>query len=128
MGAERRLLYVMWQATRVHLPDISLQLSNARATPGSTSGTRPPFGKRQMNYLELDKEIAHLERVFALISNNDRIPLSYWHARLRKLPAPSLMPTQRERIARLHAILRALEESEEALCGEPPLRPTGTWL
>jgi hypothetical protein len=79
-----------------------------------------------MNYQELDKEIAHLERVFGMISTNDRIPLSYWHNRLRNLPRPTLMPTQRERIARLEETLRSLNEADEASFAEAPLRPTGT--
>jgi hypothetical protein len=79
-----------------------------------------------MNYQELDKEIAHLERVFGMISTNDRIPLSYWHNRLRNLPRPRLIPTQRERIARLEETLRSLNEADEASFAEAPLRPTGT--
>ncbi|MFM0627277.1 hypothetical protein [Paraburkholderia xenovorans] len=79
-----------------------------------------------MNYQELDKEIAHLERVFGMISSNDRIPLSYWHNRLRNLPKPTLMPTQRERIARLEETLRSLNEADEASFAGAPLRPTGT--
>jgi hypothetical protein len=79
-----------------------------------------------MNYQELDKEIAHLERVFAMISTNDRIPLSYWHARVRDLPRPTLMPIQRARIARLEATLRALNDADDASYAQAPLRPTGT--
>lgn len=79
-----------------------------------------------MNYQELDKEIAHLERVFGMISTNDRIPLSYWHSRLRNLPRPTLMPIQRARIARLEATLRSLTETDQASLAEPRLRPTGT--
>lgn len=79
-----------------------------------------------MNYQELDKEIAHLERVFGMISANDRIPLSYWHTRLRNLPRPTLMPAQRARIARLEETLRSLAEANEASSTEAPLRPTGT--
>jgi hypothetical protein len=61
-----------------------------------------------------------------MISTNDRIPLSYWHIRLRNLPRPTLMPIQRARIARLEATLRSLTEADEASIAEPRLRPTGT--
>ncbi|ASW00534.1 hypothetical protein [Paraburkholderia aromaticivorans] len=79
-----------------------------------------------MNHQEIDREIAHLERVFAVISNNDRIPLSYWQSRLHGLARPCLMPTQRERVARLADMLRLLKEAEEAPRAKAPLRPTGT--
>jgi hypothetical protein len=79
-----------------------------------------------MSYQDIDKEIAHLERVFGLISINDRIPLSYWRNRLRLLPRTLLMPTQRTRLARLEAALRALEQSAQKLMAEPPIRSTGT--
>lgn len=81
-----------------------------------------------MNHQEIDREIAHLERVFAVISGNDRIPLSYWQNRLHGLARPWLMPTQRERVARLAAMLRLLKEAEEKLRGGSgsPLRSTGS--
>jgi len=79
-----------------------------------------------MNHQEIDREIAHLERVFVAISNTDRIPLSYWHNRLRGLARPSLMPTQRARVARLAEILRLLKEAEEAMRAKAPLRASGT--
>ncbi|MFM0729925.1 hypothetical protein PQQ52_05430 [Paraburkholderia sediminicola] len=79
-----------------------------------------------MSYQDIDKEIAHLERVFGLISTNDRIPLSYWRNRLRMLPKTLLMPTQRARLARLDAALRSLEQSAQKLVAEPPMRSTGT--
>jgi len=62
-----------------------------------------------MNHHELEKELAHLEYVFGLISPADRIPLSYWRSRLDSLPASSLIPAQRSRLARLETALRALE-------------------
>ena len=81
-----------------------------------------------MNHQEIDREIAHLERVFAVISSNDRIPLAYWQNRLLGLARPCLMPTQRARVARLTAMLRVLKEAQETLRAgaESPLRPSGT--
>ncbi|MFM0014476.1 hypothetical protein PQR46_15215 [Paraburkholderia sediminicola] len=79
-----------------------------------------------MSYQDIDKEIAHLELVFGLISTNDRIPLSYWRNRLGRFPKASLMPTQRARLARLEAALRSLEQSARTLTDEPPMRATGT--
>ncbi|CAE6801357.1 hypothetical protein [Paraburkholderia haematera] len=79
-----------------------------------------------MSYQDIDKEIAHLEHVFRLISANDRIPLSYWRNRLGMLPKTLLMPTQRARLARLEAALRKLEQSAQKLMAERPMRATGT--
>jgi hypothetical protein len=79
-----------------------------------------------MSYHDIDKEIAHFELVFGLISANDRIPLSYWRNRLSMLPKTSLMPIQRARLARLDAALRTLEQSAQALAAKPPMRSTGT--
>ena len=79
-----------------------------------------------MNHQEINREIAHLERVFVVISTSDRIPLSYWQERLRGLVSPCLMPSQRERVARLMEMLRLLKKAEEALRAKPPLRRTGT--
>lgn len=66
-----------------------------------------------MSYHDIDKEIAHLEVVFGLISTRDRFPLSYWHERLCALHSASLMPAQRVRLARLEATLHSLRESEQ---------------
>jgi hypothetical protein len=71
--------------------------------------------EHQMGYQEIDREIAHLEVVFGLISARDRFPLSYWHQRLRALHRESMVPTQRERVARLEAMLRSLGASEETV-------------
>ncbi|MCC8394649.1 hypothetical protein LJ656_18820 [Paraburkholderia sp. MMS20-SJTR3] len=60
-----------------------------------------------MSYQDIDKEIAHLEVVFGLISPRDRFPLSYWQRRLHALMSLSLMPAQRERVVRLEAMLRS---------------------
>lgn len=79
-----------------------------------------------MNHQEIDREIAHLERVFVAISTNDRIPLSYWQERLRGLVEPCLMPSQRERVARLVEMLRLLKEAQEALRAKAPLRRAGS--
>jgi hypothetical protein len=66
-----------------------------------------------MSHQDLDKEIAHLEIVFGMISARDRFPLSYWHKRLHALHRSSMVPAQRERFARLEAILRSLEASQQ---------------
>ena len=79
-----------------------------------------------MTYQDIDKEIAHLEVVFGLISPRDRFPLSYWHQRLRVLHSASMMPAQRARVARLEATLRALRESEETASAGPPHHSTVT--
>jgi len=77
-----------------------------------------------MSYHDIDKEIAHLEVVFGLISTRDRFPLCYWHQRLCTLLCASLMPAQRARIARLEATLRSLRESEQtAGTGSPRHSP-----
>jgi hypothetical protein len=60
-----------------------------------------------MSYQDIDKEIAHLQMVFALISPRDRFPLSYWHRRLHALTRSSMMPAQRARIVQLEAMLRS---------------------
>lgn len=75
-----------------------------------------------MTHHDLDKEIAHLEYVFGLISRTDRIPLSYWRTRLDSLPSSSLIPTQRNRLARLETTLRAIEAAAEATLDAMPLR------
>jgi len=77
-----------------------------------------------MSYHDIDKEIAHLEVVFGLISTRDRFPLSYWHERLCTLHSTSLMPAQRARLARLEATLHSLRESEQtAGTGSPHHSP-----
>ncbi|CAE6810562.1 hypothetical protein R69927_04275 [Paraburkholderia domus] len=75
-----------------------------------------------MSYQDIDNEIAHFELVFGKISPNDRIPLSYWRNRLDMLPETLLMPTQRARLARLDATLRALELSANTPAAEEPPR------
>jgi len=72
-----------------------------------------------MSHQDIDKEIAHLERVFGQISANDRIPLSYWRNRLKMLPRASLMPTQRARLERLAAALHSMEQAAQKLAVEP---------
>jgi hypothetical protein len=79
-----------------------------------------------MSYQDIDKEIAHLEFVFGLISTRDGFPRSYWHQRLRTLYRSSMMPTQRVRVARLEATLRALDAEEETRRAEPPQRSAAT--
>jgi hypothetical protein len=68
-----------------------------------------------MSYQNVDKEIAHLEHVFRVISGRDRFPLSYWQKRLHALRIASMMPTQRQRVVRLEATLRLLAESWDGL-------------
>jgi hypothetical protein len=79
-----------------------------------------------MSYQDIDKEIAHLEVVFGLISTSDRFPLSYWHHRLRVLYRSSMMPAQRVRVERLEATLRSLGAAEETRSAAPPQRSTAT--
>jgi hypothetical protein len=84
------------------------------------------FWTHQMGHQDIDKEIAHLEVVFGLISTRDRFPLSYWHQRLRALHRESMMPSQRLRIARLEATLRLLREEEETTRTERQRDSTAT--
>lgn len=79
-----------------------------------------------MSYQDIDKEIAHLEVVFGLISAHDRFPLSYWHRRLRALHRSSMMPSQRARVARLEATLRSLGVAEETVAVARPRDSTAT--
>lgn len=78
-----------------------------------------------MSYQDYDKEIAHLERVFVLISTYNRIPLSYWRNRLNALSRSALMTTQRARVVRLEALLSLLEQAEETAAA-PPMSSNGT--
>jgi hypothetical protein len=68
-----------------------------------------------MGYQDIDREIAHLEVVFGMIPTRNRLPLSYWHQRLRALRDASMMPTQRARVERLEATLLALGEPKETV-------------
>jgi hypothetical protein len=61
-----------------------------------------------MSYLDIDKEIAHLETVFNVLSGRDRFPLSYWHRRLHALNRSSMVPAQRQRVAHLERTLRSV--------------------
>lgn len=61
-----------------------------------------------MSYQDIDKEIAHLEAVFNMLSPRDRLPLSYWHRRLHALNSSSMVPAQRQRVAHLEATLRSV--------------------
>ncbi|KXU83443.1 hypothetical protein CI15_30645 [Paraburkholderia monticola] len=61
-----------------------------------------------MSYLDIDREIAHLEAVFHVLSARDRFPLSYWQRRLHALNLSSMVPVQRERVAHLEATLRSV--------------------
>ncbi|SMG57816.1 hypothetical protein [Paraburkholderia susongensis] len=66
-----------------------------------------------MSYQDIDKEIAHLEVVFGLISTRDRFPLSYWHRRLHALNRLSMVPVQRERVAQLESTLRSVGAAQD---------------
>jgi hypothetical protein len=74
-----------------------------------------------MSYQDIDKEIAHLQMVFALISPRDRFPLSYWHRRLHALTRSSMMPTQRARVAKLEAMLRSAGARIDEVTTKAPL-------
>jgi hypothetical protein len=80
----------------------------------------------QMSYLNLDREVAHLERVFGRLSANDGLPLWYWENRLRVLLSGPVMPAQQARLMRLRAVLQALRESGETVCDAPPSRSKET--
>jgi|GEM_PF-3836795 len=74
-----------------------------------------------MSYQDIDKEIAHLQVVFALISPRDRFPLSYWHRRLHALTRSSMMPAQRARVVKLEAMLRSVGARIDQVTGAAPL-------
>lgn len=84
-----------------------------------------------MSYQDIDREIAHLEAVFHVLSPRDRFPLSYWQGRLQALSRASMVPAQRQRVALLEAKLRSLASRLENLSGathlglaaSPPPRP-----
>lgn len=74
-----------------------------------------------MSYLDIDKEIAHLQAVFNVLSPRDRLPLSYWHRRLHALNRSSMVPAQRQRVAHLEATLRSFGARLDQLPGAPRL-------
>ncbi|CAB3773135.1 hypothetical protein [Paraburkholderia humisilvae] len=67
-----------------------------------------------MNHYQLETDLQHLEQVLARISLNDRIPLSYWRKRVDSLTSVASVPSQRSRVQKLNAALRALEERAQA--------------
>ncbi|MFT4068412.1 hypothetical protein [Paraburkholderia sp.] len=75
-----------------------------------------------MSYQDIDKEIAHLQVVFGLISARDRFPLSYWYSRLHALNRLSMMPAQRERVAHLETMLRSIGARIDQVTGAARLR------
>jgi hypothetical protein len=85
-----------------------------------------------MSYQDIDREIAHLEAVFRMLSPCDRFPLSYWQRRLHALSHASMVPAQRRRVALLEAKLRSLGARLDdpggatrlASTARPPPRPT----
>jgi hypothetical protein len=77
-----------------------------------------------MSYQDIDKEIAHLEVVFHVISARDRFPLSYWHRRLHALSRSSMVPAQRQRVANLEAALRSVGARLDKLAGATRLAST----
>ncbi|APA87344.1 hypothetical protein BJG93_17665 [Paraburkholderia sprentiae WSM5005] len=78
-----------------------------------------------MSYLNIDKEIAHLELVFNALSARDRFPLSYWHRRLHALSRSSMVPAQRARVALLEARLRSVGARLEQLTGATRVGSSG---
>ncbi|WP_175425790.1 hypothetical protein [Trinickia violacea] len=62
-----------------------------------------------MDHHFIEKEIAHLERVITRISAADRIPLSYWRARINEIGTARLAVEQHRRWCRLQETLRQIE-------------------
>ncbi|TDN61833.1 hypothetical protein [Paraburkholderia sp. BL10I2N1] len=81
-----------------------------------------------MDHHYIEKEIAHLERVITLISAADRIPLSYWRARIKEIGTARLVAAQHRRWCRLQEKLRQLEalHAHGAADTGPPLRREAT--
>jgi hypothetical protein len=97
---------------------VALAWNNACSPHFTSVEQRHTFRKHQMGYQDIDREIAHLEVVFGLISKRESFPLAYWHQRLRALRDASMMPAQRVRVERLEATLRAVVKAKEAVCAE----------
>ena len=79
-----------------------------------------------MSYQDIDKEIAHLEAVFHVLSAHDRFPLSYWHRRLHALNRSSMVPAQRQRVAHLEATLRSVGARLDRLTSATRLTSTAS--
>ena len=62
-----------------------------------------------MDHHYIEKELAHLERVITHISAADRIPLSYWSARIDEIGTARLAAAHRRRWSRLQETLRQIE-------------------
>ncbi|MGF6757818.1 hypothetical protein [Paraburkholderia sp. GAS334] len=62
-----------------------------------------------MNHHQLEKDIEHLEHVISRLTDQDRIPLSYWRGRIDRVLGAALVPSQASRVKRLCEALRALE-------------------
>ncbi|WP_233804974.1 hypothetical protein [Paraburkholderia sp. HP33-1] len=62
-----------------------------------------------MDHHYIEKEIAHLEQVITRISAADRIPLSYWRARVNEIGTARLAAGQHRRWYRLQEKLRQIE-------------------
>lgn len=76
-----------------------------------------------MDHHYIEKEIAHLEQVITHISAADRLPLSYWRARVDEIGAAKLAAEQHRRWHRLQETLRQIETLNAlgAAVTEPPL-------
>jgi hypothetical protein len=63
-----------------------------------------------MSNCQLEKELAHLERVISGISDFDALPASYWRNRLQTATqAEGLTRSQGQHLRRLQAQLTSLE-------------------
>lgn len=81
-----------------------------------------------MDHHYIEKEIAHLERVITRISAVDRIPLSYWRARINEIGTARLAAAQHRRWCRLQEKLRQIEalRAHGPADTDPPLRREAT--
>ena len=64
---------------------------------------------KAMNHHQLEKDIEHLEHVSSRLSDQDRIPLSYWRDRIDRVLGAPLVPSQASRVKRLNDALCVLE-------------------
>lgn len=82
-----------------------------------------------MDHHYIEKEIAHLERVITHIYAVDRIPLSYWRARINEIGTAARPATaQHRRWCRLQEKLRQIEALQAHTLSDtdPPLRRQAT--
>lgn len=76
-----------------------------------------------MDHHYIEKEIAHLEQVITHISAADRLPLSYWRARVDEIGTARLAAAQHRRWHCLQETLRQIEALDALgpAVSEPPL-------